>query len=329
LNNSPSKAPSYSSHVPFFRHRPRASRHVHHEGRSTALLPLTSLQTAIPTRAGDSSGYKRYGDSPQDVVIVSALRTPLTRARRGPLKDTPADDLLAAVLSATIARTGVNPADVGDVVVGSVLGHSSQRANESRIACFLAGFPETVPVHTVNRQCSSGLQAVADVAAGIKAGYYNIGIAAGVETMSRNPMAWEGGMNPKVANVPHAASCLVPMGITSENVAEKYGISRETQDKFAAMSHAKVNKSCPPIRDQVGSRITHSVPSFDRSRSFLLFLFLLTFRPRPQPPRKPASSTPRSSPSKRTFSPARMGRPKSVSWSPQTTASAPAPARPV
>jgi acetyl-CoA acetyltransferase len=98
------------------------------------------------------------------VVVVSALRTPITRARKGGLKDTPADDLLATLLRASVAATGLNPNDVGDVVVGSVLGNSSQRANECRIGMFLAGFPETVPVRTVNRQCSSGLQAVADVA---------------------------------------------------------------------------------------------------------------------------------------------------------------------
>jgi len=150
---------------------------------------------------------------------------------------------------------------VGDIVVGSVLGPSSQRANESRIAMFLAGFPETVPVRTVNRctarlyilpaasigipsmrckpgsfresfceaihcpepwltwrhvppcrQCSSGLQAIADVAAAIQSGYYTIGIGAGVETMSINPMAWEGGVNPKVETCPAAGNCLLPMG---------------------------------------------------------------------------------------------------------------------
>lgn len=81
-----------------------------------------------------------------DVVIVACCRTPLTRAKRGGLKDTPADDLVAAVLKETIARTGVEPAEVGDVVMGSVLGPSSQRANECRMAMFYAGFPESVPV---------------------------------------------------------------------------------------------------------------------------------------------------------------------------------------
>ena len=89
-------------------------------------------------------------------MIVSALRTPITRAKKGGLKDTPADDLLATLLKATVDRTGLDPEDVGDVVVGSVLGNSSQRANECRIAMFLAGFPQEVPVRTVNRQCSSG-----------------------------------------------------------------------------------------------------------------------------------------------------------------------------
>ena len=101
--------------------------------------------------AGDSSAYERRGSSLDDVVIISALRTPVCRAKRGALKDCPADDLLAAVLKATLEQSGVEASAVGDIVVGSVLGPSSQRANEARIAMFLAGFPETVPVRTVNR----------------------------------------------------------------------------------------------------------------------------------------------------------------------------------
>jgi len=163
----------------------------------------------------------------------------MTKARRGGLKDTSADDLVAAVLKAVIDRTGIAPADVGDVVFGSVLGPSSQRANEVRIGAFLAGFPETVPVHTVNRQCSSGLQAIASVVASIKAGYYPMAIAGGVETMSRNPMTWEGNINPRIQTMQHTQSCLMPMGITSENVAERFGVSRATQDAFAVKSHKK------------------------------------------------------------------------------------------
>ena len=106
---------------------------------------------------------------PDDIVIVSALRTMLGRARRGALKDTPVEELLAAVLKATIDRTKIDPSLIGDICVGTVLGGGSQRANECRIASFLAGLPESVPVHTINRQCSSGLQALAHVAANINA----------------------------------------------------------------------------------------------------------------------------------------------------------------
>lgn len=147
--------------------------------------------------------------------------------------------MLATLFKATFAQTGVDPKDVGDVVIGSVLGPSSQRANECRIAMFLAGMPETVPVHTVNRQCSSGLQAIASVAASIKAGYYTVGLAGGVESMSSNPMTWQGGVNPAIEMVKQAKSCMLPMGITSENVAAKFGVTRSDQDAFAAASHKK------------------------------------------------------------------------------------------
>jgi len=91
----------------------------------------------------------------------------------------------------------------------------------------------------VNRQCSSGLQAVADVAAAIKAGFYEIGIGAGLESMSVNPTGWEGQVNPRVVELQKAQDCLLPMGITSENVAQRYGVTRQEQDKAAAESHAR------------------------------------------------------------------------------------------
>lgn len=192
-----------------------------------------------PCSVGDSANYERMAPAMDDVVIVSALRTPLTKAKRGGLKDTDAIDLLATVFKATLERTGVEPSAIGDIVIGSVLGPSSQRANEARIASFFAGIPEEVPVYTVNRQCSSGLQAIADVAAAIKSGFYTIGLAGGVETMSSNPMAWEGGVNERLGEFPKAQGCMLPMGVTSENVAAKYNVSRRTQDEFAARSHNK------------------------------------------------------------------------------------------
>lgn len=189
--------------------------------------------------AGDSSAYHRTTAFGDDVVIVAAHRTALCKAKRGSFKDTYPDDLLAPVLKALIEKTNVNPAEVGDVVVGTVLAPGSQRASECRMAAFYAGFPEIVPVRTVNRQCSSGLQAVADVAAAIKAGFYDIGIGAGLESMTTNPMAWEGSVNPRVKELAQAQDCLLPMGITSENVAHRFGVTREEQDQAAVESHRK------------------------------------------------------------------------------------------
>jgi len=177
------------------------------------------------------------------------------------------------VLAAVVERTKVDPARFGDVVVGSVLGSNVWRANQARIAMFLAGYPVSVrpptrshpharrspapqvPVRTLNRQCSSGLQAVADVASAIKArcdvvcsarahppqaGYYDMGVAAGVESMSSDPFKVDdANINPKVFENSHARGCLTPMGITSENVAAKFGVTRADQDALAAESHAR------------------------------------------------------------------------------------------
>jgi len=194
----------------------------------------TSSVAAAPTaNALGKVGVKRD----DDVVIVSALRTAIGRARRGAFKNTYVEELLAPVLKATLERTKVDPKSLGDIVVGSVLGVGTQRANECRIASFLAGIPEEVPVHILNRQCSSGLQSIASVASSIKAGYYDVGLAAGVESMSLGAFMWEGSLNPKVFLNPQAKSCLLPMGQTSENVAERYGVTRKEQDEFSVRSH--------------------------------------------------------------------------------------------
>uniref|UniRef100_A0A0E0GEV7 acetyl-CoA C-acyltransferase n=1 Tax=Oryza nivara TaxID=4536 RepID=A0A0E0GEV7_ORYNI len=206
------------------------------------LLPSSSdqsLLSASACAAGDSAAYQRtsaYGD---DVVVVAAYRTPICKAKRGGFKDTYPEDLLTVVLKAVLDNTKINPGEIGDIVVGTVLGPGSQRAIECRAAAFYAGVPENVPVRTVNRQCSSGLQAVADVAAAIKAGFYDIGIGAGLESMSVNAMGWEGQVNPKVNEVQKAQDCLLPMGITSENVAHRYGVTRQEQDQAAAESHRR------------------------------------------------------------------------------------------
>ncbi|TMW62055.1 hypothetical protein Poli38472_009548 [Pythium oligandrum] len=190
------------------------------------------VQTAAP---GASTA-----PSADDVVVVSALRTPITKAKRGGFKDTTPDVLLGHVLTAVLAQHKVDPKLVGDIVVGNVL-QPGAGAGMARMAQLAAGIPHDVPLRVVNRQCSSGLQAVADVVSAIKAGYYDVGIAAGVECMSLASIAqdppsvcW-----PRIQQVKDAMDCTIPMGITSENVAEQYGISRATQDAFSATSHAK------------------------------------------------------------------------------------------
>ncbi|CAH0491116.1 unnamed protein product [Peronospora farinosa] len=191
-------------------------------------------------RSHVSNGFDKSEILEEDVVIVSALRTPITKARRGGFKDTTPDVLLGHVLQAVLHQAKVDPKLVGDIVVGNVL-QPGAGAGMARMAQLAAGIPHTVPLHVVNRQCSSGLQAVANVTAAIKAGYYDIGIAAGVECMSLASIGkdvptvnWE-----RIGAVQDAMDCTVPMGITSENVAEKYGISRLEQDEMAALSHAK------------------------------------------------------------------------------------------
>lgn len=198
-----------------------------------------SIIEASVCSAGGVEAYERSPNFGDDVVIVAAYRTAICKAKRGSFKDTHPEDLLAPVLKALLDKTKLNPSDVGDIVVGTVLAPGSQRAIECRIAAFYAGFPDTVPLKTVNRQCSSGLQAVADVAAAIKAGFYDIGIGAGLESMSVNQVRWEGAPNPRAQFFAQAHDCLLPMGITSENVAHRFGVTREEQDQAAVESHRR------------------------------------------------------------------------------------------
>jgi len=167
------------------------------------------------------------------------VRTAIGRAHKGSFKDTHPGELLAAVLKAVVDRTGIKPDQVGDICVGNVSGPGGF-ASQARMSMFLAGFPERVPITTCNRQCSSGLQAVANIAGNIRNGIYDVGIAAGLESMTKHPMdATLGDLNERVFENELASACLTTMGQTSENVAEKYGLSRQTQDELAVESHAK------------------------------------------------------------------------------------------
>eukprot|EP01084_Bolivina_argentea_P078657 142743_1 len=190
-------------------------------------------------RASNVSSF--LAPSGDDIVIVSAIRTAIGKAKRGSFKDTDAISLLKPVLE-YVTRELPSRALVDDICVGTVLAPGSIRATECRMASFLAGIPKTATLRTVNRQCSSGLQAIADIAASIKAGYIDIGIAAGLESMTKNSMKFKGSPIPITDDIKmnmESLSCLLPMGITSENVAEKYNISRKEQDEFAVLSHKK------------------------------------------------------------------------------------------
>ncbi|XP_004419563.1 PREDICTED: 3-ketoacyl-CoA thiolase, peroxisomal isoform X1 [Ceratotherium simum simum] len=177
-----------------------------------------------------------------DVVVVHGRRTAIGRAGRGGFKDTTPDELLSAVMTALLQDVKLSPAQLGDICVGNVL-QPGAGAVMARIAQFLSDIPETVPLSTVNRQCSSGLQAVASIAGGIRNGSYDIGMACGVESMSLADRGNPGNITSRLMEKEKARDCLIPMGITSENVAEKFGISREKQDAFALASQQKAARA--------------------------------------------------------------------------------------
>lgn len=182
--------------------------------------------------------------SAKDIVIVSAYRTAVGRASRGGFKDTIPDDMIVPVLQTILEKTKIDVNEVGDVIAGTVLQRGDTGVVEVRVSGLLAGLPKTVPVKTVNRLCSSGLQAIADGAASILAGHHKIVIAGGFESMSMASMDnKEVKLNPKVPKHKEAIGCYMSMGETSENVAEKYGISREQQDRMAVTSHARASLS--------------------------------------------------------------------------------------
>lgn len=192
----------------------------------------SSALQAVPCSAGFSQA------SASDVVVVHGRRTPIGRAGRGGFKDTTPDELLSAVLTAVLQDVKLKPECLGDISVGNVL-EPGAGAVMARIAQFLSGIPETVPLSAVNRQCSSGLQAVANIAGGIRNGSYDIGMACGVESMSLSNRGNPGNISSRLLESDKARDCLIPMGITSENVAERFGISRQKQDAFALASQQK------------------------------------------------------------------------------------------
>ena len=181
-------------------------------------------------------------------VIVDAIRTPLGR-RNGKLKDWHPVDLAAETLKAIVQRTGIDPALIDDVVMGCVMQVGEQGLNIARNAVLAAGWPESVPGTTVDRQCGSSQQAAHFAAQGVIAGAYDIVVAAGVENMSRVPMGASVASGPGkpmgdlVAERYKPLGGLVPQGISAELIAEKWGLSRDDMDAFAAESHQRAARA--------------------------------------------------------------------------------------
>jgi acetyl-CoA acyltransferase len=179
----------------------------------------------------------------KEAVVVSAVRTAVGKAPRGILKDTRPDDVAAIVIKEALARVpGLKMEDVDDFVLGCAFPESDQGLNLARVVAMRAGFPYTLPGQTVNRFCSSGLQAIATAAYEIMVGAAEVMIAGGVEFMSQVPiMGLTPSPNPYL--VEHNPQVYTSMGLTAENVAEKFGTTREEQDRFALLSHQKAAKA--------------------------------------------------------------------------------------
>jgi 3-oxoadipyl-CoA thiolase len=195
-----------------------------------------------------------------DALIIDAVRTPIGRFA-GALSSVRPDDLAAAVVKAIVARTGVDPSLVDDVILGCANGAGEDNRNVARMAALLAGLPVTVPGQTVNRLCGSGLEAVRSAGHAIKAGEGRLFIAGGVESMSRAPWVMLKPQEGFPRGVPEMADSLlgwrfvnpkmpkewtVSLGETAEIVAEEYGVSREDQDRFA---HASQQRSAAAIAE--------------------------------------------------------------------------------
>ena len=175
----------------------------------------------------------------EEAVIVTAVRTPIGKAHTGTLKDARPDDLAALVIKEAVARTpGLEPADVEDVVLGCALPEGEQGLNVARIAAIRAGLPTSVPGMTVNRFCASGLQAIAIASERVMLGAADVIVAGGVESMSAVPiMGFRPSPNPVL--VEEYPQLYMGMGYTAEEVAVRWGVSREDQDTFALRSHLR------------------------------------------------------------------------------------------
>ena len=212
--------------------------------RTSALKRLNLIRTQILSNKC-LNARKPTAASDDDVVIVSYCRTALGKAGKGSFKDTLPEILTSSVIKELLKRGNVKPQQVQEIVFGNVLSNGAGFMS-ARMSQFLAGLPEEVSLMTVNRLCSSGLQAVMNVAYSIASKQIDIGIGGGVESMSiydMNNLVDGEKVSDEVFNNPKAANCMIPMGITSENVAEQFKVDRKSQDTLACESHRKANQA--------------------------------------------------------------------------------------
>jgi acetyl-CoA acyltransferase len=174
-----------------------------------------------------------------EAVIVSAIRTPVGRAYKGSLRSTRPDDLAALAIKEALARVpGIDPKEIDDVILGCAMPEGEQGMNVARIAALRAGLPVETSAMTINRFCSSGLQAIALAAERIRGGSAEIIIAGGTESMSLVPMGGNK-ISPNPWLVDNYPDAYINMGLGTENIAQKFGITREQADQFAVDSHKK------------------------------------------------------------------------------------------
>lgn len=190
----------------------------------------------------------------RDAYIVESVRTPGCKNKKGQFKDTRPEELLSHIMKSCVEKAGIDPVEIDDVMCGCAFPEGEQGLNIGRVAGQMAGFPDTTSGATVNRFCSSGLEAIALSSLRIQAGWSEVTMGAGIESMTFVPM---GGHTPR----PHAEYAAsnpegyISMGVTAENVAERYNITREECDAFAADSQNKAEKA------QAAGLFTEIVPT--------------------------------------------------------------------
>ena len=174
-----------------------------------------------------------------EAVIVSSVRTPVGRGYKGSLRTTRPDDLAALVIKEALARVpGLDPKEIDDVILGCAMPEAEQGMNVARIAALRAGLPVETSAMTVNRFCASGLQAIAQAAERIRGGSAQVIVAGGTESMSLVPMGGNK-ISPNPWLIDHYPDAYINMGLGTENIARKFGITREQADEFAVNSHKK------------------------------------------------------------------------------------------